>query len=108
MLTALIDELDLVISVPQTAVHQRAALGKECWVLTPHKTSWTFGLDGEDSVWYPKQVRQFRQTPNETIWTGPITRCALELAKRTGSKPGPVYTPQAVEAGEVQLSASPC
>ena len=107
MLTALIDEVDLVISVPQTAVHQRAALGKECWVLTPHKTSWTFGLEGEDSVWYPKQVRQFRQTASETKLTGAITRCALELSKRTGSKPGSVYIPEPV-ISEVQIQSPQC
>ena len=91
MLTALIDELDLVISVPQTAVHQRAALGKECWVLTSHEVPWTFGLEREDNVWYPKQVRQFRQTKSEKgNWTPAILRCANALAERTGSKIGPV------------------
>lgn len=95
MLTALIDVLDLVISVPQTAVHQRAALGKECWVLTAYKAPWTFGLKGDGSVWYPKQLRQFRQCKDEDGWTPTIMRCANALSEITGSKVGPVIiTPQ--------------
>lgn len=94
-LTALINEVDLVISVPQTAVHQRAALGKECWVLTPEKPPWTFGQSGEDSVWYPKHVRQFRQNSGEgNNWTPCIMRVAQALTERTGSKPGPVHIPE--------------
>lgn len=108
MLTALIDELDLVISVPQTAVHQRAALGKECWVLSAYKSPWTFGLDREDSVWYPKQVRQFRQKEYEDNWNGVITRCALDLSKITGSKPGPVIIPEPIPINDLQLHGAPC
>lgn len=91
MLTALIDELDLVISVPQTAVHQRAALGKECWVLTPYKSPWSFGLNRDTCIWYPKQTRLFRQkAEHEGNWTPTILACAGELAKVTGSAVGPV------------------
>lgn len=91
MLTALIDELDLVISVPQTAVHQRAALGKECWVLMPDKAPWTFGLNRDSCIWYPKQTRFFQQkAEHEGNWTPTILACAGELAKRTGSPVGPV------------------
>ena len=103
MLTALIDELDLVISVPQTAVHQRGALGKECWVMTAYKAPWTFGLEREDNVWYPKQVRQFRQEKNEDGWTPTVLRCAAELSKRTGSKMGPVITTKPVAFEDMQL-----
>lgn len=107
MLTALINELDLVISVPQTAVHQRAALGKECWVLTHYKAPWTFGLSRENSVWYPKQVRQFRMRKNEENWTPTILRCAQALSERTGSAPGPVIVPTQ-QSDNLQLSTRPC
>lgn len=91
MLTALIDELDLVISVPQTAVHQRAALGKECWVLTPYKVPWTFGLYRDEMIWYPKQTRLFRQRKeHDGNWTPTILNVARELSQITDSPVGPV------------------
>lgn len=91
MLTALIDELDLVISVPQTAVHQRAALGKECWVLVPHKSPWPFAGASDACPWYPKQTRLFRQTKEEHgNWVPTILRVAHALSERTGSEPGAV------------------
>ena len=93
MLTALIDEVDLVISVPQTAVHQAGALGKECWVLTHDKPPWAFGLEREDMIWYPKQVRQFRKRKDEKTWTPVILRCAEALTEKTGSPMGPVIMP---------------
>lgn len=105
MLTALIDELDLVITVPQTAVHQRAALGKECWVLTPYKAPWTFGRDRDHCVWYPKQTRMFRQKKSEGMnWTPAILRCAEALSERTGSKPGAVIIPPEQIPGVLDLN----
>jgi len=102
MLTALIDELDLVISVPQTVVHVRAALGKECWVLTANKPPWTFGLKRKDNVWYPKQVTQFRQRYEHDNWDETIMRCAQALSERTGSSPGEKITVRAAE--EIKLT----
>jgi len=93
MLTALIDELDLLISVPQTAVHQRASLGKECWILTSHRPPWAFGMDRDDMIWYPKQTRQFRQLEGEEDYRPAIQRCAEALSKVTGSKPGTFIPP---------------
>ena len=85
MLTALIDELDLVISVPQTAVHQRGGLGKECWVMTSSKPPWDFGTTRDNVIWYPKQTRQFRQKPGEN-WEPVIDEIARQLSKRISMK----------------------
>lgn len=108
MLTALIAELDLVISVPQTAVHQRAGLGKECWTITNYKAPWTFGPERENMVWYPKQVRQFRQRKDEDNWTPTILRCAHALSERTGSVPGPVIIPTQREVQQFELARVLC
>ncbi len=106
MLTALISELDLLISVPQTAVHQRAALGKECWVLTPHKAPWPFGLKRDDVMWYPKQTRQFRQLEaHGDNWTPAIMEAAKALGEITGSKPGPIIIPPEAPVEEIKLQA---
>lgn len=86
-LTALIQACDLIITVPQTAVHQAAAMGKPCWVLTPKGTSWQFSTGGERMVWYPS-VKQFRQTNG---WDEVIERIGSELGaylrKVSGAKP---------------------
>lgn len=57
---ALINELDLVISVTTTAVHAAGALGKECWCLVPSTPSFRFHLSG-DMPWH-KSVKLIRQT----------------------------------------------
>ena len=102
MLTALIGELDLVIAVPQSAVHQRAALGKECWVLTPHKAPWPFGLTRDDMLWYPKQARQFRRRAMEPDWGGAVYRCAQALSDLTGDAPGSIVAPPKPETIEIR------
>lgn len=56
---ALINELDLVISVTTTAVHAAGALGKECWCLVPKNPSFRFHLSGE-MPWH-KSVKLIRQ-----------------------------------------------
>jgi hypothetical protein len=56
---ALVDELDLIITVPQAVAHLAGALGKECWVMTPDATRWIYGVAGQDHTWYGT-VRLFR------------------------------------------------
>lgn len=57
---ALVDELDLVISVQTAVVHLAGALGKPCWVLVPSKPHWRYGLNGDSLPWY-SSVRLYRQ-----------------------------------------------
>lgn len=49
---ALVDELDLVISVPQSVVHLAGGLGKETLCIVPDVTRWIYGAEGEDHPWY--------------------------------------------------------
>ncbi len=57
---ALVDQLDLVISVDTAIVHLAAALGKETWVLLCQNSDWRWHLEGERSEWYPT-IKLFRQ-----------------------------------------------
>lgn len=56
---ALVDNLDLVISVCTSIVHLSGAMGKECWCLTPSQPAWRYGIAG-DMPWYDS-VKLFRQ-----------------------------------------------
>jgi tetratricopeptide (TPR) repeat protein len=58
---ALIQALDLVITVDTSVAHLAGALGKPVWVLLAEQPDWRWGKGRADSVWYPS-ARVFRQT----------------------------------------------
>lgn len=57
---ALIDEMDLVITVDTSVVHVAGAIGKQTWLLLPYRYEWRWGLEGESNAWYDS-VRVLRQ-----------------------------------------------
>jgi Tfp pilus assembly protein PilF len=57
---ALIDQLDLVITVDSSVAHLAGALGKPAWILLPFNADWRWLRDRRDSPWYPT-ARLFRQ-----------------------------------------------
>jgi tetratricopeptide (TPR) repeat protein len=74
---ALIEALDLVISVDTGVAHLAGALGKPVWLLNRFDTCWRWLTVREDSIWYPS-LRLFRQTaPGD--WSGPIAAAAAAL-----------------------------
>lgn len=85
---ALIECLDLVITVDTAVAHLAGALGKPCWVLLPaHKTDWRWLKEREDSPWYPGAVRLFRQAgEGGNGWDGVIAAVALALRQRIGAR----------------------
>ena len=77
---ALIEHLDLVITVDTAIVHLAGALGKPVWVLVPFSPSWRWMLNRSDSPWYPS-ARLFRQqTPG--AWDTVIAEVTAALAER--------------------------
>ena len=75
---ALIDNLDLVISVDTSVAHLSAALGKETWVLLSHVPDWRWLLDREDSPWYPS-MKLYRQTSIGN-WNSVLDRVKSDLS----------------------------
>jgi tetratricopeptide (TPR) repeat protein len=57
---ALIDAMDLVISVDTAVAHLAGALAKPVWVLLAFNPDWRWLLGRDDSPWYPT-ARLFRQ-----------------------------------------------
>jgi tetratricopeptide (TPR) repeat protein len=57
---ALVENLDLVISVDTSTAHLAGALGKPIWILNRFDTCWRWLLDRTDSPWYPT-AKLYRQ-----------------------------------------------
>jgi hypothetical protein len=57
---ALIEQMDLVITVDTSVVHLAGSIGKETWLLLPKRYEWRWGLEGEGNDWYDS-VRVLRQ-----------------------------------------------
>jgi len=57
---ALVEQMDLVITVDTAIAHLAAALGKETWVLLGPNADWCWHLGGDQSEWYPT-VKLFRR-----------------------------------------------
>lgn len=57
---AVIDQLDLVVTVDTSVAHLAGALGKPVWILLAHDADWRWMEYRLDSPWYPT-ARLFRQ-----------------------------------------------
>ena len=58
---ALIQNLDLVISVDTSTAHLAAAMGKPVWLLSRFNNCWRWLTNVDSSPWYP-HIRLYRQT----------------------------------------------
>jgi tetratricopeptide (TPR) repeat protein len=74
---ALIDNLDLVITVDTAVAHLAGALGKPVWILLPYVADWRWLQSREDSPWYPT-ARLFRQSDRRD-WEPVIERVGAEV-----------------------------
>ncbi len=81
---ALIELMDVVVTVDTSVAHVAGALGRPVWVILEYSADWRWLLDRDDSPWYPT-ARLFRQTvPGD--WAGVIARICDELRKRYGRR----------------------
>lgn len=74
---ALLDQLDLLITVDSAPAHLAGALGKPVWNLLPLVPDWRWLLQRDDSPWYPG-MRLFRQRELQN-WEGVVANVAQSL-----------------------------
>lgn len=74
---AIIQELDIVVTVDTATAHLAGALGAKTWILLPFSPDWRWMIEREDSPWYPT-ARLFRQK-QPGHWPAVIDRVAVEL-----------------------------
>jgi len=80
-LAAIVEQLDLVITVDTALGHLAGALGKPCWLLLPwYRQDWRWLQGREDSPWYADHRLFRQQRPGD--WTSVLDRVAKALAER--------------------------
>ena len=74
---ALIECLDLVISVDTSIAHLTGALGKPLWLMLPWAAEWRWLIARRDSPWYPSAtlIRQ----PAEGDWDSTVAAVTEKL-----------------------------
>lgn len=82
---ALIEQMDLVISVDTSIAHLAGALGKPCWILLSRVPDWRWLVDRADCPWYPR-ARLFRQTAWGQ-WDTPLQDLAAGLPASLAGMP---------------------
>ena len=77
---AMLEALDLVITVDTAIAHLAGALGRTTWLLLPRPADWRWLTERSDSPWYPS-MRIFRQS-TAGDWAGVLHE--VERALRAG------------------------
>jgi tetratricopeptide (TPR) repeat protein len=80
---AVINALDLVISIDTSVMHLAGAMGKLTWLLLPYQTEWRHPRDRNESPWYA-QVKFIRQ-PSSGDWRSVFHSVQKQLAELTNT-----------------------
>jgi tetratricopeptide (TPR) repeat protein len=77
---AVMESLDLVVTIDTSVVHLAGGLGRPVWMVVPYWADWRWMVDRADSPWYPT-MRIFRQ-PRPGAWTPVFAEVAAALRQR--------------------------
>lgn len=76
-MAALLKALDLSISVCNSSIHLAGAVGSPCWVATPKRAAWRYGLKGSSMPWY-SSVKLYRQE-HDNEWAAVFKQIGADL-----------------------------
>ncbi|MEI7710398.1 MAG: tetratricopeptide repeat-containing glycosyltransferase family protein [Rhodospirillales bacterium] len=99
---AIVENLDIVVTVDTSVGHLAAALGRPVWILLATAPDWRWLLERSDTPWYPT-VRLFRQTVARQ-WTDVMQQVADALRERFA--PPPVIEAEPVGAKQPRRVAA--
>jgi ADP-heptose:LPS heptosyltransferase len=89
---ALLQSMDLVITVCTSAAHLAGSLGVQTWALLDVNPHWVWMTERSDSPWYPS-IRLYRQQKFGQ-WTPVLEQVARDLEAVTGVALGNCLTDQ--------------
>ena len=81
-MAALVDVLDLVVTVDTSIAHLAGALDRPVWILLPYGPDWRWGVTGDRTPWYAS-ARLFRQ-PRIGDWASVVDAVGRALDDRRG------------------------
>lgn len=90
---AVIENLDLVVTIDTSVAHLAGAMGKAVWIALPLVPDWRWGNDGAECPWYPN-ARLFRQRIAGD-WETVFAEIAGELRALVGRSTFPPAPPRA-------------
>ena len=76
---ALIESMDIIVTVDTAVAHLSATMGKPVWILLSHAPDWRWLMDRSDSLWYPT-AKLYRQKLDES-WDVVIKQVAQHLTE---------------------------
>jgi tetratricopeptide (TPR) repeat protein len=80
---ALIDLMDLVITIDSSTAHLSGAMGKPTWILTRYNPDWRWLTSCDNSPWY-NSVTLFRQN-SKNFWTDVLVKVQEKLLSNNSS-----------------------
>jgi tetratricopeptide (TPR) repeat protein len=80
---ALLDRLDLIVTVDTSVAHLAGAMGKPVWILLAFNADWRYLADRDDCPWYPS-ARLFRQD-KLGAWDNVVARLGAALREYISS-----------------------
>ena len=88
---AIMDCLDVVVTVDTSVGHLAAAMGRPAWIMLATAPDWRWLLKRSDTPWYPT-VRLFRQTVARQ-W-GDVMQCVADALRERFASPVTVELPR--------------
>jgi len=78
---AIIENCDLIITCDTSIAHLAGGMGKKVWLLLKDIPFWTWGLEGENTFWYPS-MKLFRQKERNN-WDEVMERVSNAIKEET-------------------------